>query len=361
MFNIKFQGAIYNCSGYAQIRNIFLGLSKKGHSVRLEPFKSYDNIKFKDEIDLKRLEKVELKSPYINVVAGIAPQLRIDSEASYNIAFSMFETTEIPDEWVDYYNQFDEIWTPSEFCKKSYNLKSLNSIVTIMPLGVDSKFFIPKGRIKTGFTFLSVGKWIDRKGWDLLLKAYTTEFLGNTEVRLCIKTDNSHKTNEELIEEYVTNVKNLPLPRVMVKNKKIDEVIMPLLYQEADCFVLPSRGEAFCLPYLEAMSSGLPVIYGDFGGQMDFIKDEFGWPVVVDSMKKLSNRLCKINAAYKNKWFAEPSIDSLKKAMRDAYENRDKGILKGRKAREFVKSNFDWNIVVDKAEKRLMEISRALN
>src|SRR6185295_2786220 len=42
------------------------------------------------------------------------------------------------------------------------------------------------------------------------------------------------------------------------------------LYHEAHCFVLPTRGEGFGMPILEAMATGLPVIVTGYSGHLDF-------------------------------------------------------------------------------------------
>jgi hypothetical protein len=361
--NICYRGAVFNCSGYAQIRHLFLQLHRRGHLVSIKPYSSNDYVKLLYEGELKCLEKVELKKPYINIVGGIAPQLTIDPEASYNIAQSMFETTEIPERWVDLYNQFDEIWVPSSFCKRAFNRKDLSCSVHTIPYGVDEKLYCSsEKKANSIFTFLSVGQWIDRKGWDLLIQAYTSEFMGESNIRLCIKTHNDQKTNEEMIREYLsTDVKNSTyMPRIMVKNQKVDEKCMPLFYQEADCFVLPSRGEAFNLPALEAMAAGIPSIVSNFGGQVDFINESNGWLIEIKQLKHLSERLCKINSAFSNLWFAEPDIKDIKKQMRYVFENKEELIEKGKKAREDVLQNFTWEKVADKAEARLNEIFKRL-
>jgi glycosyltransferase involved in cell wall biosynthesis len=361
--NVCYRGAVYNCSGYAQFRHLFLQLSRRGHSIKLEPYNSRDGVKLLYENELKELEKTELKKPYINIVSGIAPQLVIDPEAAYNIAHSMFETTELPERWISLYNNFNEIWVPSSFCKKSYNRKDLTCSVSVIPFGVDEALY--KTDTKTDndlFTFLSIGQWIDRKGWDILIQAYTSEFMGQYDVRLCIKTYNDKKTNEEMIREYLSNdVKNSTyMPRIMIKNQKVDERCMPMFYQEADCFVLPSRGEAFCLPCLESMVSGVPSIITDFGGQTDFVNDSNGWLIEVKQLKHLSDRLCKINAAFNNLWFAEPEVKDIRKLLRYVYENREELRQKGENARNQVLQNWTWERVTDQAEKRLNEIFKQL-
>ena len=361
MANIKFQGAVYSCSGYAQLRHLILALSKCGHTIKIVPFKTKDNVNFTNQSEFKKLEETNLLKPYINIISGIAPQIRIDPEASYNIAYSMFETLTVPDNWIKFYNEFNEIWVPSKFCKKAFDRHDLESIVNVISLGTDTKKYISKKRDKGFFTFLSVGKWIDRKGWDLLINAYTSEFIGNYDVRLCIKTDEGHKTNQELVKEYLTNDRTSIMPKIMIRNQKIDEDIMPKLYQESDCYVLPTRGEAFGLPYLEAMSSGVPCIASDFGGQTDFVNNDNGWLIKIKTLKHLSERLCKINSAYKGLWFAEPEIDDIRALMRYAYSHKDEAREKGILARKNVKERYDWKFITKKADKRLKEIYTSLN
>jgi hypothetical protein len=361
--NICYCGAVHNCSGYAQIRHLFLHLARRGHSVSLKPYSSNDHVNILYEEEIKSLEKNEIKKPYINIVSGIAPQLVLDHEASYNIAHSMFETTEIPERWAPLYNQFDEVWVPSSFCKRAFNRKDLNSCIHIVPFGIDENLY--SFDVKTQnkmFTFLSVGQWIDRKGWDLLIKAYTSEFMGEYDVRLCIKTHNDQKTNEEMIREYLSDdVKNSTyMPRIMIKNQKVDEKCMPEFYKQADCFVLPSRGEAFALPVLEAMASGVPVITTDFGGQTDFVNEDNGWLIEVHQLRRLSERLCKINAGFSRLWFAEPHVKDIRTLMRYAFDNRKELVEKGLKARNHVLQNYTWDKVTDIAEARLNEIFKSI-
>jgi len=363
--NICYHGAVYNCSGYAQIRHLFLRLYKKGFNVKIKPYRSRDNVKLLYEKDFKLLENTQFEGKYINIASGIAPQLVLDTDASYNIAYSMFETTEVPERWIELYNNFDEVWVPSSFCKKTYNRKDLSCPVRVIPMGVDESLYCNKHKKnqKETFTFLATGQWIDRKGWDLLIKSYISEFMGQFDVRLCIKTYNDKKTNEEMIREYLDfDIKNSTyMPRIMIKNEKVDEINMPFFYNEADCYILPSRGEAFNLPALEAMSSSLPVIVSDFGGHLDFVNEDFSWLVPVKRLSHLSERLCKINSAYKDLWFAEPEISDIRKIMRYVYENRDEVKEKGAKARKYVEENLFWDKATDLAEERLKQIWVNLN
>jgi len=55
---------------------------------------------------------------------------------------------------------------------------------------------------------------------------------------------------------------DIPLVRapVIVLKEEIAARAMPSLYKAADAFVLPSRGEGWGIPYMEAMAMGLPTI-----------------------------------------------------------------------------------------------------
>ena len=48
---------------------------------------------------------------------------------------------------------------------------------------------------------------------------------------------------------------------------------MPRLYAAADAYVMPSRGEGWGRPYMEAMAMGLPTIGSRWSGNLAFMHD----------------------------------------------------------------------------------------
>ena len=112
------------------------------------------------------------------------------------ISITVFETS-LPDEWVDALNipEVRQIWTVSEFCKNLIIESGVKKQVNVIYLGIDNQFqkkevdIFPKDK---SFKFLNIcaphclGKK-DRKGLDVLIKAFKEEFADDPEVTLILK------------------------------------------------------------------------------------------------------------------------------------------------------------------------------
>lgn len=103
---------------------------------------------------------------------------------------------------------------------------------------------LPEGQL-----IISVGQFIYRKGYDLLLEA-----LSNVEHSVSVIIVGGEATDEyiELCERYnLTNVRFLPF----LRKRELFQI-----YKAADLFVLPTREDVWGLVINEAMSCGLPII-----------------------------------------------------------------------------------------------------
>lgn len=52
-------------------------------------------------------------------------------------------------------------------------------------------------------------------------------------------------------------------------------------YASVDAFVLPSRGEGWGRPHVEAMSMGLPIIATNWSGTTEYLDESVGYPIKV--------------------------------------------------------------------------------
>ena len=130
------------------------------------------------------------------------------------------------------------------------------------------------------FNFLSVFGWGLRKGWDVLVRAFVEEFSRDEGVALILHTQpGAGETRESLHQDVQALLRRHGLgrtwpPHVVFHTPLLRVDQLPSLYKAADAFVLPTRGEGWGRPFMEAMLMARPVIATRSGGQMDFLRDD---------------------------------------------------------------------------------------
>lgn len=262
------------------------------------------------------------------------------------------EGTKLFPEWVDMINKADVVWVPSNAVKRMFLFNGVNKKIYIIPHGTDFELYKPNNQPKTdSFVFLSINSWTgeigDRKGTDLLIKAFDEEFK-DEDVRLMLKVSTFWQQPIN-VPSAIYNVLGHINEKIMFSTKYVPESELVTYYQNADVFVAPTRGEGFGLTILNALASGLPVIAtkDNNSGHMDFCRANPGVLFVdAPTMAPADPRFyCPGNMQ------PVPSIESLRKQMRWAYENRNKLPELGLKGREFVKE-FTW----ENSAKKIMDM-----
>lgn len=102
------------------------------------------------------------------------------------------------------------------------------------------------------YLVLSIGQFIHRKGFDVLIKA--SRLLGD-DTLVCIIGGKETKEYSAIIKEY--NITNVIFKEFQVKEQ------LEKYFLAADVFVLPTREDIWGLVINEAMSYGLPIITTD--------------------------------------------------------------------------------------------------
>jgi len=281
---IDFFGPIQDWSGYATVgRNFALALDKLGVDIRVRDG-SVDRTKIITQPRLYELMAKGFGEGDIEINCVTPQRFRIYHEKP-TIGQCVFETNSLPPVWSAYCNQMDEIWVPCKFNVETFIRGGVEKEkLHIVPHGVNTEIFkpglAPLNIRRKKFAFIAVGQFMFRKGWEELLSAYVSEFTDEDDVTLIIKSylfsDSSYDKLilNQLLSDCVFKVRGRCIPDIQLVHRKLTDIQMAHLYNTADCFVLPSKGEAWCLPASEAMACGLPAIMTNWGGQTDFINDK---------------------------------------------------------------------------------------
>jgi glycosyltransferase involved in cell wall biosynthesis len=160
--------------------------------------------------------------------------------------------------------------------------------IVVIPNMIREDMFLPPGEPRGGdpFKFLWAGRLEHVKGVDLLLEAVnllSARSNRNFSVRLAGKGS--------LREELEHHVKKLGIGNIVVFLGRLSREKMQLEMQGADCFVLPSRFEAFGVALIEAMATGLPVIATRSGGPDTLVNPGSGLLVDCEDVEGLAGAM----------------------------------------------------------------------
>ena len=310
----------------------------------------------------------------ISICHGPVSCFELMPDAAYHIGRTMFETDRIPVDWVRRCNLMDEIWVPTEFNRKTFIESGVESRkVVVIPGAVDEAHFDPEKHEvavlpnRAGFNFLSVFEWIWRKGWDVLLKAYFTEFGPNDDVCLYLRTYECNCPDGEaktvLTEKVLAYARDLglssdQLPRFEILSDQVAYQQLPSLYRAAQCLVAPSRGEGWGRPHHEAMMMGVPVIGTGWSGNTEFMNEENSY--LLDYQLTSVQGVESAFKIYDGHEWAEPSSEHLRQLMRRAFQFPEEVARKGSLARKQMLECFGREAVTQAVRNRLEQLEAEL-
>ncbi len=272
----------------------------------------------------------------------------------HTVGWTMLEVTGLPPTWVAGCNSMDEVWVPASFNVDTFRNSGVTVPIHVMPLGVDVGYFHPEitgFRPSTRFTFLSVFEWGERKAPEVLLRAFAEEFKDSEDVLLLLSVFNRDPYVD--VHQQIADLDLPPTaPIVVMLNPKFHAAQMGSLYRSADAFVLPSRGEGWGMPVLEAMACGLPTIATRWSGPADFLHDGIGYPLEPLRMVPAEAR-CPFYEGFE---WADPDVEQLRSLMREVADDPEAARVKGLAAAAEVAANWTWDHVARKVKTRLTEI-----
>jgi glycosyltransferase involved in cell wall biosynthesis len=360
---IYFNAPIYGGSGYADENlHVALGLAKHGICLQLDPrgarrdtgkllssqVQSQLDVLSKDEVDPQR------SVFFVSAPAHeFQPQLYF---GRHTVGRTTFETDRIPDGWKERCNAFDEIWVPSKFNLETFaNAGVAKHKLRVLQEGIDTSHFrpgleplnIPGAQ---GFKFLSVFDWQMRKGYDVLLRAYCTEFRADEHVTLILKVSTVNQPFAQLVDlvsyfiERKLRMKLEHSPNIVLMTGMLPHALFPRLYASADAFVLPTRGEGWGRPYMEALACGRPVIATAWGGQLDFLNQNNADLIELEGVRPTGADI-DLEVFAGHRW-AAPSVEHLRQLLRRAVTDPPSSSRKAARGLADMREKWDWKFVI---------------
>jgi len=272
-----------------------------------------------------------------------------------NIQWVVFESTRVPPTVMSTMLTADQVWVPSEWGQKILVDSGIDpDRCHVVPEGVDSSQYHPYNpRVESPIlSYLIAGKYELRKSIIETIYAWVQEFGNDPDVELVVKsnyfTNQAAKYNE--LSGWIESIGSHNV-RVLWGTSSASDLID--LYQQSHIFVLPTKGEGWGLPLIEAAAVGLPIITVMHSAHTEFLQH------IPSSVIAVEYDLVPI-ACEEYKFFyptedgdwgqwAQPRIDSIRSALRTARDNYVTLQSRAFANSSIIRDAFSWDRSVDRA------------
>ena len=216
-----------------------------------------------------------------------------------------------------YYLQFflNKIVAISNSTKNSliYKAKIKERKIELIHNGINRSKFLFKNRVINYEikNIISIGRLSPEKNHSMLIRGFKLyknklESLGMNIPKLCIVGDGNelHK-----LKEIISNLGLEDEIKLLGERNDINEIL-----KKADIYVLPSTEEGLSISLIEALSSGVPIVATDVGGNSDIIQNyKTGLLIESGNFYELSKKMFEYTINYKLR--KNISINSIKKSV----------------------------------------------
>ncbi|MDQ3280265.1 MAG: glycosyltransferase [Acidobacteriota bacterium] len=231
------------------------------------------------------------------------------------IAYSVWETTRLPEHYRFALRLVNELWTCSQYCREA--LVEAGPPVSVVPHVVvppprdGASVAAMRERIGATsgeFVFYTINVFaFVRKGVEDVIRAFREEF-PNGEARLVVKA---------------SGMKGVAAPGVIVIDEFLPQPAVDALHYAADCYVSAHRAEGWGLSLSDAMAAGRLVIATAYSGNMEFMNAANSLPVAY-TLEPIRPRdlLTQPELLTREMQWAYADPADLRRQMRRAFEER---------------------------------------
>ncbi len=351
-----------NQSGFSfAAQNYILSLYNSGnYDIKLNIFGEKPSLKFISD------EKYELFMPMTRKDNGIdrilvyhcipTMQRRI-KKIKNSIGWATFETFSPPEKWIEILNKNDAVVVPSKFNYNIFAHASIKKPLYYIPHSIDTNLYnlnVKPLNIHKKFTFLFLGTWKKRKGYDQLFEAFYSEFSDKDNVQLVVKTDKPKKAEAYAISKRKQMGINKGFAPILFENKVFNEIELPKFIKSAHCLISPHLGEGFGYPGLQCLSLGVPVIITNFSGCQDYANEDTA--TLLEPSGYIFHKNMDGIPQFRSKKWAFIEVANVRKSMRYVLNNPHKVKEKAMNAYSYVVDRFNYKTIEELFTKMVREV-----
>jgi len=250
--------------------------------------------------DILELEAKSASGCDVVIQHALPHQMDFHGDFRKNIAIYESETSHFRhSNWADRLNTMSECWVPNRQMVDAARTSGVTVPVHVVRHACDTSLYgeshgvlehLQPFKERGDFLFYFVGENVRRKNLEALIKAFHLTFHPDEPVQLVIKSSVPKLSPAEAAEHIRTlcsRVKrdlklygqNRPYKPEIIITDRLTKRGMIKLHKSCDCFVMPSCGEAWCYPALDAMAMGKTPIVPASTGFLEYLSREEGWLV----------------------------------------------------------------------------------
>jgi len=272
-----------------------------------------------------------------------------------NIQWVVSESTRVPPTIMSTMQAADQVWVPSAWGRDQLIANGLDAeLCHVVPEGVNSTQYHPYySRVESPIlSYLITGKYELRKSIIETVAAWHQEFGTDPDVELVVKTN--HFVNQtDKYNELTGWIESQGMTNVRVLWGSAAQSDMIDLYQQSHIFVLPTKGEGWGLPLIEAAAVGLPIITTMHSAHTEFLQHipSSVIPVEYDLVPIACEEYKFFYPTEDGDWgqWAQPRIDSIRRALRTARDNYTTLQSRAFANSSIIRDAFSWDRSVDRA------------
>jgi glycosyltransferase involved in cell wall biosynthesis len=225
-----------------------------------------------------------------HLVAEYLPVIRARSPNAFLVAHTVWDTTRIPEHWIDCLNEANLVVVPSRFSAAAIERRGVTPPVAIVPHvappATGARSGAPWPEIPEDvLVFYTIAEWNERKAPFRTIEAYLRAFTKRDRVLLIVKTSHFDRrtagmpspsaagkgTSAWALAQLLAGQADPPAVKLITR--PLDGHEIAALHRRGDCYVSLARGEGWGLGAFDAAANGNPVVTTGFGGHLDYLGD----------------------------------------------------------------------------------------